>query len=114
LTVAVRKQIGLERARGAGGEVREWECEVARRSVTPEEILRAVECAEQAERAFHALDTQDRRVVAAIRDDELSERDAARELGMSRGNVAYRLRRARDILQRGWLGTTSWAGRKRQ
>ncbi|WP_394845121.1 sigma-70 family RNA polymerase sigma factor [Pendulispora brunnea] len=112
--MAVRKRVGLERARGSEDEVSTWEREVAGRSVTPEDMLRAAEGAEHAARAFEELPSQDKRVVAAVNEDGLSERDAAGELGMSRGSVAYRLRRARDMLSRAWLGTTSWAGRPRR
>ncbi|WXA89684.1 sigma-70 region 4 domain-containing protein [Pendulispora rubella] len=59
------------------------------------------------------MSTTDRKVVLALNDDGLSERDAARELSMTRGQVDYRIRRARELLARAWLGTTSWVGRKR-
>ncbi|WP_394825889.1 sigma-70 family RNA polymerase sigma factor [Pendulispora albinea] len=105
--MALRKQAGLERARSSGDEVYAWEREVARRCITPEEVVRAAEGAAQASRAFEALAPQDKNILTAINDEGLSERDAARELGMSRGNVSYRLRRARDVLARAWFGTTS-------
>jgi len=112
--MALRKRIGLERASGTDEEVDAWDREVSQRGVTPEQLLRAEEGATRAARVFGGLGTIDQELVLAINDDGLSEREAARKLGMSRGSVAYRLRLARDALARAWLGTTSWGGRTRK
>ncbi|WP_394827133.1 sigma-70 family RNA polymerase sigma factor [Pendulispora albinea] len=113
MAMAERRRLGIELARGSEDEVRAWEREVARRSATPEEVLRVAEGAEEVARAFGALSTRDRSVVLAINDDGLSEREAALKLGMTHGEVAYRLRRARGGLARVWLETSSWVRRKR-
>jgi len=111
--MAVRQRIGLEQARGTGAEVVAWELEVVRRSTSPEEILRAYEGAEKAAQAFHELDTLDRQVVSAVRDEGLSEREAARKLGVSLGSVGYHLRYATRVLARALLETTSEGKRRK-
>ncbi|WP_394825926.1 sigma-70 family RNA polymerase sigma factor [Pendulispora albinea] len=111
--MALRKRLGIEGARGTDEEVAAWDREIARRSVTPEHVMQAGEGIEQAKRVFSEFATQDQRLMEAVGDQGLSEREAARELGISRGNVAYRLRRARAALARAWFGTTSWVRGRR-
>ncbi|HWL86055.1 MAG TPA: sigma factor-like helix-turn-helix DNA-binding protein [Polyangiaceae bacterium] len=112
--MAVRRRVGLENARASSAEVYAWECSVIRRSVTPEEILRATQGADAAEGILREMSTRDRNVVLAINEDGLPEREVARKLGMTHGEVAYRLRRARAALARAWVETTSWMTRKRR
>ncbi|WP_394825904.1 RNA polymerase sigma factor [Pendulispora albinea] len=109
--MALRRRVGLEQARASDTEVEEWDCEVSFQGQTPERLLSAAQGAKRAERVLDTLGAHDRDLVLAVGDDGLSEREAARKLGMSRGSVAYRLRLARDALARAWLGTTSWRGR---
>ena len=107
-----RKRLGSQEALGSDAEVHEW---AARNGVpfnhepSPDQAVDVAKRAARLESAFGAMTTRDRRVVRAIAHDGLSERDAAEQLGISRGGVAHRLRRAREILGRAWSGTTSWA-----
>ncbi|WP_394825905.1 sigma-70 family RNA polymerase sigma factor [Pendulispora albinea] len=111
--MALRKRIGLQNARGTDEEVQAWDRAIARRSVTPEQVMQAAEGAEKAKQVFGEFTTQDRRIMEAVGEGDFSEREAAQAFGISRGNVAYRLRRAREALARAWFGTTSWMKGKR-
>ena len=110
--MAVRKRVGLELAR-AGDDVEAWGRAVPDQGPDPETHVRLAESAQRAARVRAELPTQDQRIVHAVVGEGLSEREAAAALGMSRGNVAYRLRRAREALAKAWAGTTTWA-RKRE
>jgi RNA polymerase sigma factor (sigma-70 family) len=61
--------------------------------------------------ALAELDPREREVIDRMFDGK-TEREAAEELGLSRGAVAYRLRQARLALARAWHGTTSWLAGK--
>jgi RNA polymerase sigma factor (sigma-70 family) len=106
--MAIRKQVGAADARGTDDELANWERIAARASESPEYVMQKVEGALRAAHVADAFTTRDQRIVKAVADRGLSERDAARELGMSRGNLAHRLRLAREALGRAWDGTTSW------
>ena len=105
--LALRKRVGLERARGSDEEVEAWSRRLVSADPSPEQALRVAEAAQRAVAAVAAMPLEDRHVVGAVVEAGLSERDAAAELGVSRGSVAFRLRRARQLLARAWLGTTS-------
>jgi RNA polymerase sigma factor (sigma-70 family) len=115
--MAFRKRLGSDEARGSDAEVAAW----ARRNgvpvpsdrdaPSPEQDAVAAQRGARAQRALRSMPTGDRNVIEAVAHDGLSERDAAEQLGISRGGVAYRLRRARELLGRAWNGTTSWARR---
>ncbi len=111
--MSVRKRVGLEQARGTSEEARAWERDVARRSTTPEEILRAYEGAGRVAGALDELRPEERNVLLAL-DDDFSERATAEEAKVPAGSVGYLARKARETIWRAWLGTTSWAGRKRR
>jgi len=57
--MALRKQIGLEQARGTDEEVHAWASHVLQRTGTPEEIMRAAEGAERVNDAFATLESGD-------------------------------------------------------
>ena len=89
------------------GSARQRDVGAAVRSVTPEQIVSAQERAARADRVVAGLDTKDRAVVDLMAEPGLSERAAARELGVSRGSLAFRLRRARELLGKVVRGTLS-------
>jgi RNA polymerase sigma factor (sigma-70 family) len=110
--MAVRKRVGFEEAVGTNAEVADWakwNTSAIIQSPSPEHQVMAAESVQRAQTALGALETRDQEIVSAVADDGLSEREVAQQLGMSRGSVAYRLRRAREALGRAWSGTTSWA-----
>lgn len=107
-----RKRLGPEETLGSDAEVTAWATLNDVPFPSPPSPHQAFAAAERAQRAQAALDgmaTRDRVLVHAVAQDGLSERQAADKLGVSRGGVAYRLRRARDVLGAAWAGTTSWA-----
>lgn len=110
--MAIRKRVGFEEAVGSNAEVADWakwHAEAATHPPSPEHQVLAAESAVRARSALGALEPRDQKIVTAVADDGLSEREVAQQLGVSRGSVAYRLRRAREALGRAWSGTTSWA-----
>ncbi len=112
--MGIRKRLGADHTLGSDTEVAEWAERHGvpfQRQVSPEEALHAAERVARADRALGAMATGERDVVRAVADGR-SEREAAEHLGISRGGVAYRLRRAREALGAAWNGTTSWARRR--
>ncbi len=106
--MAIRKRVGFQAAVGTDLEVAEWAKEVPP-TPSPEHNVMIAAGALRVRGAFDALAAQDQKIVSSVVQDGLSEREVASQLGISRGNVAYRLRRARQALGRAWSGTTSWA-----
>jgi RNA polymerase sigma factor (sigma-70 family) len=112
--MGLRKRLGAEEALGSDAEVAAW-AELNHvpfyesSPPSPEQAFAAAERAGRAQAALDAMVTRDRELVHAVASDGLSERQAAEKLGVSRGGIAYRLRRARDLLGAAWTGTTSWA-----
>lgn len=107
--MALRKRLGVEVASGTNAEVDAWHRQVATPvDSTPEKQLQLSQSLERAARVVDELQTRDQELLRAVAGDGLSERDAADAAGVSRGSVAYRLRRARAALGRAWHGTTSW------
>jgi RNA polymerase sigma factor (sigma-70 family) len=107
--MALRKRVGLEIACGTKAEVNEWHREPSGPAdPTPERQLELSQSLERAARVAESLETRDQELLRVVAGDGLSERDAAQVVGVSRGSVAYRLRRARAALGRAWYGTTSW------
>jgi DNA-directed RNA polymerase specialized sigma24 family protein len=112
--MALRRRLGRDVASGTDAEVEAWHRPSVRDAeLTPEGRVQLLQRLERMADAAGALATRDRALLRAVADDGLSERDAAAAAGVSRGSVAYRLRRARDALGRAWHGTTSWLRRAR-
>lgn len=96
--IAARKALCQEDRRFATDEILSWDAGAAARSITPEHIVATEQRAARAEKVLADLDTRDRDVVDAMAEPGLSERDAAQKLGVSRGSLVFRLRRARELL----------------
>jgi RNA polymerase sigma factor (sigma-70 family) len=110
--MSIRKRVGYHEAVGTDAEVNEWakwNAAAAVQAPSPEHQALAAESIRRANNALNAMEKRDQQIVSAVVDDGLSEREVAQQLGISRGNVVYRLRRARQVLGRAWSGTTSWA-----
>jgi DNA-directed RNA polymerase specialized sigma24 family protein len=110
--MALRRRVGLDEASGSDDEVDGWYRPAIRAAEpTPEGRLQWAESLERMAVVVDALAPRDQELLRAVANEGLSERDAAAAAGVSRGSVAYRLRRARQALGRAWHGTTSWLRR---
>ena len=112
VAIGFRKRLGPEQALGSDAEVTAWAESnhvPFHEPPSPHQAFAAAERAARAQTALNGMETRDRELVHAVAQDGLSERQAAEKLGVSRGGIAYRLRRARDLLGVAWSGTTSWA-----
>jgi RNA polymerase sigma factor (sigma-70 family) len=112
--MAIRKRVGLQETLGSETELVAWENQFyASSAPSPEQLMQRAQSAERANAVIEELVTRDKQIIHAIADNDMSGRDAARELDLSRGKVGYRLRLAREAIGRAWMGTTSWAKGRR-
>lgn len=106
--MAFRKRLGLHAALGSDEEVATW---FARESPptqkSPETEMRVAQAVRRAEAAFDQLGWKDRERLHVMADIGASERKEADQLGLSRGSIAHRLRRARSVLAHAWSSSTS-------